>query len=340
MFEFRSTPVVSLPSGAVVGYLDTRDLSQMLDRLTVAALGQQAPARSNSAAGNAVSRDGKTAPLPWVREESASGAEGKRGAPEDNAQIDVAQIHVAQLDEAQLDEAPIDEAELIDRISVLESIKAAAAAQQARYAVAFDVSRRHAQAQRGVPAHRRGRGVAEQIALARRESPSRGSRHLGLAKALVTEMPCTWRQFATGELSEWRASLVVQATAVLAREDRETVDRELAGQLGGMSDRQLAATARAAAYRIDPMAVATARARAEGDRRVSLRPTPEAMTILTAYLPMTAGIAAFTALDRHARAQRATATSARSVRSRQTPWSSASPGRTAPPGSPSRSVWS
>ncbi len=52
------------------------------------------------------------------------------------------------------------------------------------------------------------------------------------------------------------------------------------------------------------MAVVTARARAEGDRRVSLRPTPEAMTILTAYLPMTAGIAAFTALDRHARMQR------------------------------------
>ncbi len=172
--------------------------------------------------------------------------------------------------------------ELIDAIGVLESIKAAAAAAQARLSVAFDVAERDRQARLGVPAQRRGRGVAEQIALARRESPTRGSRHLGLAKALIQEMPHTWAAFACGELSEWRSTLIVQATAVLARDDRETVDSELAGQLEGLSDRQLAATARGAAYRVDPHAVVNARAVAEADRRVSLRPTPEAMSILTA----------------------------------------------------------
>ncbi len=195
--------------------------------------------------------------------------------------------------------------ELIDAIRALESIKAAAAAAQARLSVAFDVAEQERQARLGVPAHRRGRGVAEQIALARRESPTRGSRHLGLAKALIQEMPHTWSAFACGELSEWRSTLIVQATAVLSREDRETVDVELAGQLDGLSDRQLAATARGAAYRVDPMAVVNARAVAEGDRRVSLRPTPEAMSILTAYLPMAQGIAAYAALERHVAAQRA-----------------------------------
>ncbi len=199
----------------------------------------------------------------------------------------------------------VESSELIDAIGVLESIKAAAAAAQARLSVAFDAAERHRQAQLGVPAHRRGRGVAEQIALARRESPTRGSRHLGLAKALIQEMPHTWKGFASGELSEWRSTLIVQATAVLSREDRETVDSELAGQLDGLSDRQLAAAARGAAYRVDPMAVVNARAVAESERRVSLRPTPEAMSILTAYLPMAQGIAAYAALERHVSAQRA-----------------------------------
>ncbi len=196
-------------------------------------------------------------------------------------------------------------ADLIDAIGALESIKAAAAAAQARLSVAFDAAERDRQAELGVPEHRRGRGVAEQIALARRESPTRGSRHLGLAKALIQEMPNTWASFASGELSEWRSTLIVQATAVLSREDRETVDAELAGQLESLSDRQLAATARGAAYRVDPLAVVNARAVAEGERRVSLRPTPEAMSILTAYLPMAQGIAAYAALERHVAAQRA-----------------------------------
>ncbi len=199
----------------------------------------------------------------------------------------------------------LESSELIDAIGVLESIKAAAAATQARLSVAFDAAERERQARLGIPAHRRGRGVAEQIALARRESPSRGSRHLGLAKALILEMPHTWSEFARGELSEWRSTLIVQATAVLSRDDRETVDAQLAGQLDGLSDRQLAATARSAAYRIDPLAVVNARAVAEGERRVSLRPTPEAMSILTAYLPMARGIAAYAALERHVAAQRA-----------------------------------
>ena len=55
--------------------------------------------------------------------------------------------------------------------------------------VDFDASQREAQAAAGVPARKRGAGVGAQIALARRDSPVRGGRHLGLAKALVREMP-------------------------------------------------------------------------------------------------------------------------------------------------------
>ncbi len=82
-----------------------------------------------------------------------------------------------------------DGAELIDLVAALEELKSAIAGAQARAAVAFDVVQRRAQAAGGVPASEQGRGVAAQLALARRESPARGSRLLGLARALVLEMP-------------------------------------------------------------------------------------------------------------------------------------------------------
>jgi hypothetical protein len=83
------------------------------------------------------------------------------------------------------------ESALVEGIAALERLKAAAAAGQARLAVALDQSRRSAEAAAGVPVTRRGRGVATEVALARRDSPARGGRHLGFAKALVHEMPHT-----------------------------------------------------------------------------------------------------------------------------------------------------
>ncbi|EUA08831.1 hypothetical protein I553_9888 [Mycobacterium xenopi 4042] len=46
--------------------------------------------------------------------------------------------------------------------------------------------------------------MATEVALARRDSPVRGSRHLGFAKALVNEMPHTLAALERGILSEWR----------------------------------------------------------------------------------------------------------------------------------------
>ena len=125
-----------------------------------------------------------------------------------------------------------DRAELIDQLRALEDLKSAAAAAQARIAIAFDAVQRSADAAAGVPADERGRGVAAQVALARRESPAKGSRLLGLAKALVTEMPRTLAALDTGQLNEWRATLLVKETACLSAEDRCAVDDELAADTG------------------------------------------------------------------------------------------------------------
>src|SRR6478672_1353959 len=151
--------------------------------------------------------------------------------------------------------APAGAAALIDEIRALEDLKSALAARQARDAVAFDILQRREQAAAGMPPDQLGNGVGAQIALARRESPAKGGRLLGLAKALVTEMPHTLTGLETGQLNEWRATLLVRETACLPAADRAAVDEELAADAGtfdGAGDRHIISAARAAAYRRDP----------------------------------------------------------------------------------------
>ena len=196
-----------------------------------------------------------------------------------------------------------DESALVEGIASLERFKAAAAARQARLAAALDVTRRSAEAAAGVPADRRGRGVAAEVALARRDSPARGGRHLGFARALVNEMPHTLAALEMGALSEWRATIAVRESACLDVEDRRRLDAELCSdisRLDGMGDAALAAAAKAIAYRLDPHAVVDRAARAQDDRTVTIRPAPDTMTYVTALLPVAQGVSIYAALKREA----------------------------------------
>lgn len=196
-----------------------------------------------------------------------------------------------------------EESALVAGIAELERLKSAAAARQARLAVALDLARRRSEAAAGVPAARRGRGVAVEIALARREPPVRGGRYLGLAKALVHEMPHTMAALESGALSEWRATLVVRESACLDIEDRRRLDEELCADVSGLDgkgDAALAAAAKAIAYRLDPQAVVDRAVKAPGERTVTIRPAPDTMTYLSALLPMAQGVAVYAALKRAA----------------------------------------
>jgi hypothetical protein len=196
-----------------------------------------------------------------------------------------------------------DESALVERIAELERVKCAAAAGQARAAAALDAARRAAESAAGVPAARRGRGVGSEIALARLDSPARGSRHLGFAKALVYEMPHTLAALETGMLTEWRATLIVRESACLDVDDRRTLDAELCSDgagLEGLGDARVAAAAKAIAYRLDPHAIVDRAARAEAERAVTIRPAPDTMTYLTALLPVAQGVSVYAALRRAA----------------------------------------
>ena len=196
-----------------------------------------------------------------------------------------------------------DESALVERIAELERVKSAAAAGQARAAAALDATRRAAEAAAGVPAAGRGRSVASEIALARRDSPVRGNRHLGFAKALVYEMPHTLAALEAGVLTEWRATLIVRESACLDVEDRRALDAELCADpaaLDGMGDTRVAAAAKTIAYRLDPHAVVDRAAKAETERTVPIRPAPDTMTYLTALLPVAQGVSVYAALRREA----------------------------------------
>ena len=195
------------------------------------------------------------------------------------------------------------EARLVERIAVLERQKSAAAAEQAVLTAEFDAMRRVREAEAGVPAARRGKGLASEIALARRDSPSRGGRHLGFARALVHEMPHTLAALAAGVLSEWRATLIVRESACLDVEDRRALDARMCAdqsELEGKGDTRIAADAKAIAYALDPHAVVEQAVRATSERTVTIRPAPDTMTYVTALLPMDKGVAVYATLNRAA----------------------------------------
>jgi len=199
----------------------------------------------------------------------------------------------------------VDDAERITQLELLERLKGAAAAAQARVSVALDRSQRADQAAQGLPSGKRGSGVAEQIALARHDSTSKGSRHLGLAKVLVNQMPHTLAALTAGRISEWRATIMAGETATLTLEDRQEVDARLADELPRLGDRQLAARAKALGYQLDAASMLRRIRGAVSDRRVSIRPAPDTMALVTGLLPVAQGVAVHAALVAAAAAARA-----------------------------------
>ncbi len=205
----------------------------------------------------------------------------------------------------------------IDMLGLLERVKGAAAAAQARITVAFEHSQLALQDAAGVRREQRGRGIADQVALARGSSAAQGSRHLGFAMAMA-EMPHTLALLDEGRITEWTATLLVRETASLALDDRRSVDQRLCAMtvdtdtgevteplVLGWTPRRVERAARALAVELDPEAAVRRAAKADGERRVTIRPTPDTMTYVTGLLPVAQGVAAWANLSASAKAIKA-----------------------------------
>ena len=93
----------------------------------------------------------------------------------------------------------------------------------------------------------------------------------------------------------------------LDRSARSQVDAALAKQhLDRKSPKEAAAAAQRAAYRADPVGSTARAAKARKDRRVTLRPAPDTMSLLTGLLPVEQGVACLAALNEAVRQAKAT----------------------------------
>ena len=88
-----------------------------------------------------------------------------------------------------VDAGLVGDAARIDRIAVCERLQASLEAVKAVEMVAFAQSQSTEQIRLGVHPSKIGSGIADQIALACKASPSEGSRRLHMARDLVLDMP-------------------------------------------------------------------------------------------------------------------------------------------------------
>ena len=185
----------------------------------------------------------------------------------------------------------------MDLLAELERVKGAASAVQARATDALRCSRE------AVDARDVARSVGSVVALARRESPSLGDRFVGLARALVHEMPATMAALGAGVCSERVAVAVVQATATLTRCRTGAWWMPGSGRCwaGWGSSRPVRPRGGSRPSWTPPRWFGRMEA-AVRSRRVSVRPAPDGMAYLSVLGPLKDVVGAYTAVQARSRA--------------------------------------
>lgn len=174
-----------------------------------------------------------------------------------------------------------DDAERVDQLEALERLKSAVCAAQVRVADNLGTDT-DATRTLGSAVHERSLGA--QLGLARRESPHRGRRLLGLARALVHDLPETYAALQRGDINEQRALIVAAGSSDLAHDDRWRLDAQLASRLPAMGDREVQLATQRLVLRLDPEGAVVRRARAHSRRHVTSRALPDGMALITAIV--------------------------------------------------------
>ncbi|MBC9957626.1 DUF222 domain-containing protein [Yimella sp. cx-51] len=149
-----------------------------------------------------------------------------------------------------------------------------------------------------MPSRERGRGGADQIALARRITPSQASRDLGFACALSTDLPGAGDLLSHGRISERAAQAVHRESDHLDPGLRRELDSDLAPVLPKASVRGAANATRGAALSLDPDGATKRATKAAADRAAWFKPAKDGMCKIVAFLPAAQGLSAFQTLKR------------------------------------------
>ncbi|SMX95308.1 HNH endonuclease [Brevibacterium antiquum] len=183
------------------------------------------------------------------------------------------------------------------RIRALEELTSAAAAAQAREAVAFHRHRQAEDAANDVPKREQGKYAGNEIALAKRVSPSTGRKFLSTSKAVVNDLPHTHQALAEGSISEAKARIIADETAWLTSDERLFVDEALKDRAAVAGSRRLRTEARSLAANVSSDN-AHERAEAAGaHRHVSVSALTNGMAMVSATLPLQQAVAAYESLE-------------------------------------------
>ena len=197
------------------------------------------------------------------------------------------------------------EAALVDQLAAMARATASIAAGQVRVTAMLEAKRHERMATQGVPAAKRGRGLASEVGLARKASPWHGAKYLKMSRILVDDMPHTLAALQSGVLTERRAMIIADHAACLRPEYRRAMDSELCcdpSDLDGLGDRRVDAEAGRIAFRLDHDAVMDSISRHQVDRTVTVRPAPHGMVYVTALLTAAEGSVVYQSLQAAAEA--------------------------------------
>lgn len=182
------------------------------------------------------------------------------------------------------------------RIRALEELTSAAAAAQAREAVAFHEHRKREDAANNVPKREQGIYAGNEIALAKRSSPATGRKFLSSSKVVVNDLPHTYEALADGSISDAKARIVADETAGLTAEERHEVDDEIKERVVQAGNRRLRREVRALAAGISSESAYEKAETAGADRCVTMSVLNYGMARVSATMPLQQAISAFESL--------------------------------------------
>ncbi len=191
---------------------------------------------------------------------------------------------------------------MLDQVEALERLKCAASAAQARITSDFDGHRNEAHPTHAVSDS----SLGAEIGVARHQSPHCGSRKLGLARALVDDLPATLAALARGDIDERRAEIIADGTRDLSREDRLAADAEISRELRYLGDRDLQMLVQRIVYRIDEAGAQRRREKAQTRRRVTKRNLGDGTALVSGVVSDIHAAAIMTSLAERAALERTT----------------------------------
>lgn len=185
------------------------------------------------------------------------------------------------------DTAPGSPQEALAVVAGIEQLRAGIAALDASWQVTTENRIREADASRDVHEKEQGRAAANEVALARRISPSSSSMSLASARRLVAQMPATYQQLAEGRLPERNVQAITRALDNAAPETCALIDQwieEDPTRLEGLGTRRTGQLVREMSQSLDPGDSRARAERAARTRNVTMEPVGDGMARISATL--------------------------------------------------------